>query len=196
MSFIFIQSPQSTCSSYAAFLNRPSKCSWERIKHEFRDWENHFYIVRVGYCCRGDVISAVQCKQKMKLCSRWENNNTSVLLSVHLHSTERLILGVWIFFILCGSVFVLRLSIFYYFFISVSRRNPKNWTNYIYIYFFFHLRRIFNSSFSIFIIQWTKQNEIFIELLPLIVPLVTKLATIFFFKFVIYKFILTFSRHS
>lgn len=69
MSSIFIQSPQWTCSSHTAFLNRPSKQgSSERIKHEFRDWENHFYTVSVGYCCRGDVISAVQCKQKMKPC--------------------------------------------------------------------------------------------------------------------------------
>lgn len=47
-----------------AFLDRPSEQhSSGRIKHEFRDWENHFYTVWVGYCCRGDVISAVQCEQ-------------------------------------------------------------------------------------------------------------------------------------
>lgn len=58
------------CSSRAhneplpAFLDRPSEQhSSGRIKHEFRDWENHFYTVWVGYCCRGDVISAVQCEQ-------------------------------------------------------------------------------------------------------------------------------------
>lgn len=30
---------------------------------KFRDWQDHFYAVWVGHCCRGDVISAVQCKQ-------------------------------------------------------------------------------------------------------------------------------------
>lgn len=82
MSSIFIQSSQWTCSSHTAFLNRPSKQhSSERIKHEFRDRGSHLYTVWVGYCCRGAVISAVQCKQKMKPCSLFllDGNKTRCL---------------------------------------------------------------------------------------------------------------------